>query len=364
MPTSGTHTGSPISGGGAGLGGLGPGLPPTLLPLARYAEIMQISMPHFHQMAGSLAPLGRGCDKVWDQDARELLAWTILQAEELIAGELGFWPVPKFITEEEILFGLEGVRFDWENAEVETKWKYIDDFGTEKLTLVQADAVVQYSDDDNDPLERPETATIGTTLYADLTACARPCDVAVFFRTADGAIDAADPRFEIRPIKVDIDGSSMHITAESSLFILPTLWNLTEAECKGSGDQDFWQYDFLTSNLVSAVDVYCRTVDTQTPLTLQWDGVCGCTSPCSHTTQTGCAYRTNKKLGFFAPRPATWNGTANIWAAPTYYQAPESLLANYRAGYPKDSRSCQMNANLERAIVKLTNVLLPEPPCG
>lgn len=365
MPTSGGTTGTPISGGGAGLGGQGPGIPPTLLPLARYAQIMQVPLTHFHQMNGALAPLSGGCDKVWDQDARELLAWTMQQAEELIANELQFQPAPAFVTEEEIAFGLDGVRSDWMNGEVETKWKYIDDFGAEQLTLVQADAVVQYSDDDNDPLARPETATIGTSLYADLGACADPCDVAVFFRVADGAIDAADPRFEIRPIKVDIDGSTMHITAESSLFILPTLWNLTEAECRGSGDKLAWVYDFDTANLVAAVDVYCRTVNTQTPVTLQWDGVCSCTtSPCEHDTQTGCAYRTNKKLGFFVPRPATWNGSANVWAAPCWRVPPESVLVNYRAGYPLDSRTCQMNSNLERAIVKLTNVLLPEPPCG
>lgn len=361
MPGSGTHTGTPISGGGAGLGGLAPGLPYTLLPLPRYASIMQIPLTHFHQMDGALAPLTGGCDKVWDQNARELLAWTMQQAEELIANELQFWPAPKFITEEEIAFGLEGVRWDWQNAEVESKWKYIENFGTEQLTLVQADATVIYSDNDNDPLARPETATIGTSLYADLTACANPCDVAVFFRVSDGAIDAAHEMFEIRPLKVDIDGSTMHITGESSLFILPTLWNLTEAECLGSSDKLAWRYDFDTANLVSAVDVYCRTVNTTLPLTLQWDGVCNCaTSPCEHSTQSGCAYRTNKKLGFFVPRPATG---ANQWTTACYLDTPESVLANYRAGYPLDSQ-CRMNPLLERAIVKLTNVLLPEPPCG
>lgn len=337
-------------------------LPRTLLPLARYAQIMQIPLPHFQQMNGALAPLTGGCDKVWDQDARELLAWTMMQAEELIANELRFWPAPKFITEDEIAFGLEGVRRDWQNAEVETKWKYIEAFGTEQLTLLQDEATVTYLDRDSDPLGRQETAEIGTAqLYGTLPACANPCDVAVFFRVEDGAEDDAHPSWEIRPLKVDIDGSTMTIRGESSLFIRPDLWALTEAECRGSGDKNAWVHDFDISNLVSKVDVYCRTVNTTLPLTLQWDNVCGCaSSPCEHSTQTGCAYRTNKKLGHFVPRPATG---ANQWTAPTYCHPPESVLANYRAGYPLDSR-CQMNQNLERAIVKLTNVLLPEPPCG
>lgn len=346
--------------------GLGPvqPLPRTLLPLARYAEIMQISLPHFHQMAGPKAPLGAGCDKVWDQDARNALAWTIMQAEELIANKLGFWPAPAFITDEEISFGLNGVRRDWYNAEVKTRYGLIENYGTEKLTLLEADATVTYRDLDSDPLEREETAEIGTSLYGTLSACSRACDVAVFFRSDDGAEDDASPSWEIRPIKVDIDDNSMTIRAESSLFIRPDLWALTEAECKYSGDRDLWQWPFDVSNLVSKVDVYCRTVDLQTPVTLQWDGVCNCTDICDHRTQTACAYRTDKRRGFFAPRPASWNGTANVESTPAYRQPPESLLVNYRAGYPLDSRTCRMNNNLERAIVKLTNVLLPEPPCG
>ena len=81
-------------------------LPYTLLAPSRYAQIMQIPMPHFWQMAGPKSPLKSGCDDIWDEDARQFLAWTILQAEELIAKELGFWPAPKFITDEEIAFGL------------------------------------------------------------------------------------------------------------------------------------------------------------------------------------------------------------------------------------------------------------------
>jgi hypothetical protein len=49
-------------------------------------------------------------------------------------------------------------------------------------------------------------------------------------------------------------------------------------------------------------------------------------------------------------------------AAPTYDLAPESVKVSYRAGYPLNNY-CRMDPRLERAIVKLTNVLLPEPPC-
>jgi hypothetical protein len=324
---------------------------------------MNIPLTHFHQMNGVKAPLTGGCDDIWDQDAREALCWTVQQAEELIAHALGFWPAPKFITDEQIQFNLPGVRSDWQNAEVRTEFGFIECFGREKLTLVEAGATVTYSDYDGDPLGREELATIEGGVYAYLPACADPCSVAVFFRTADGAIDTADSRFEIRPLDIDIDGDAMSITGEASLFIKPLLWNLTQADCAGSGNPNAWKYDFDLGNLVSAVDVYCRTVNIESPLTLYWDGVCACGGVCQHSTQTGCAYNTDKRRGTFAPRPSTWNGTTNVGALPTYCSAPESVFANYWAGYPLD-RYCRMDPKLERAIVQLTNVLLPEPPCG
>lgn len=339
----------------------------TLLPLDQYAKWMYQSPGHFNQLTGPKAPLRSGCDDIWDQDARDLLAWTMAQAEELITEQLGTPPAPKFIVDELIPFGLTGVRGDWRNAELKTKYSNVEAFGTERLTLKQADAGVEYLDLDNDPNDREEIAEIGTAIYNDLPACDEPCEVAVFFRVADGAYDAADSRWEIRPLRTDIDGSTMNIRAESSMFARPHLWDLTQMDCIGSNDstsdENKWKWDWNTTNLVSQVDVYCRDVNPQLPVTLRWDGVCACTGVCEHKTQTACAYATDLGRGFFIPRPATWNGTANVDAAPTYWFPPESVTVSYRAGFPLD-RNCRMNANLERAIIKLTNVLLPEPPCA
>lgn len=332
----------------------------TLLPLDRWAQLMQVPLTHFNQLNGLKAPVT--CDDVWDQDSRDMLAWNMQLAEEMIAQELGFWPAPKFIVNERHLFGQTGVRADWGNAEIKTDYGYVECYGTEQLTLVQADATVEYMDLDNDPLGREETAEIGNAIYADLPACAEECQVAVFFRVADGAKDAADAAWEIRPLTVDIDGSTMRIRAESSLFVRPSLWDLTAMDCNGSDEPNKYKWEFQTANLVSQVDVYCRTINQQSPVTLLWDGVCDCTGICQHKTQTACAYPIDLKRGFFAPRPSSWNGTTNIDAAPTYSIPPESIKVSYRSGYPLNSR-CRMDARLERAIVKLTNVLLPEPPC-
>lgn len=363
--SSGSGTITPVAGGGGsssvGLGWAQP-IPRTLLPITRYAEIMRIPLPHFWQLNGAKAPETLGCSNaIWDENDRNSLGWTILQAEEMIADFLHFQPAPKFQVDEEIAFSLPGVRGDWENAEVEVEWAKVECFGTETLTAKLEDASVTYQDLDSDPLGREETATIEVS---NVTACDNACDVAVFFRTEDGAEDTAHPDWEIRPIKVDIDGTTMTIRAETSLFVQPSLRALTKADCLGSSDTDEWKVDYDTSNFVSLVDVYCRTVSQQSPITLKWDGVCDCTGVCQHKTQTACAYVTDKRRGFFAPRASTWNGTTNIYAVPTYCFPPESILASYRSGLALDARNCRMNANMERAIVKLTNALLPNPPCG
>ncbi|NIV39937.1 MAG: hypothetical protein GWN58_64185, partial [Anaerolineae bacterium] len=170
----------------------GPGLPPTQLPPARYAEIMRIPLTHFHQMGGANAPLAGGCDTIWDQDDREALVWAMQQAEDLIVNELGYYLVPTFFTDEVLHMNLRGVRSDWQNAEVRTRWKYVTNFGTEVLTLVEADALVDWQDWDSDPFPTEEVAVLGAGgMYASMTACSDECDIAVFFRTEDGAPSAA-----------------------------------------------------------------------------------------------------------------------------------------------------------------------------
>ena len=345
----------------------GPGLRPTQLPPARYAEIMRISAPHFHQMRGATAPALGGCDEVWDQDDREALVRTMLIAEKMIRDQLGFYMVPTFIEDERRWLNLAGSRPDWQNAEVGTKWKYVTTFGTETLTLVEADALIDWQDWDTDPFPNEEVAVLGAGgLYDTMAACSDECDVAVFFRTEDGAPSAAHPEFEIKPHRVVFDsaGTNMEVILKSAQLIKPTLWNLTEQDCAGSDDENAWIYDFGPANLVPRVDVYCRSINYDTPVDVYWDGSCTCTSPCAHQSQTACAYVTDWEEGFFCARPATWNGTSHVYQAALYTTPPESLKVSYRAGYPLDEYRCTMDPMLERAIVKLTNALLPEPPCA
>jgi len=338
--------------------------PRPLLPPNRYAEIMQIPLPHFNQMGGALAPLNDGCDDIWDQNDRDELVWALEQAEQYIADYLRYYPAPKFVTNEEVQIGLHGSRSDWWNAGLSTEYGYVQGFGTETLTLKEPDVPILYENKNNNPFDdRPTLATLVVGgLYSQIDACDSACDVAVFFREEDGAEDAADARWEVRPIKVDIDDNIMYIKINPAYLVKPTIWGLNRQECLGSDDENAWIADFDVDNLVTHVDIYCRTINTTLPLTLKWDGYCHCASPCSHQTQTGCALQTNMKLGHFQARPAT--GTNQLASISSNVSGPPLFASvNYYGGYPLD-RYCRMNERLERAIVKLANTLMPEPQCG
>lgn len=335
----------------------------TYLPMDRYAKHMRIPPTNFNQLGGALAPPVEGCTGtrgIWDQDDRDTLAYTMAAAEEMIVTELMFYPKPAFTVAEEILFGTMGVDRAWPNREAGTTQKMVAAYGTEKLTLVQANATIQLIDDDSDPLGYNEVARIGGLLYEDLAACGAENEVAVFFRVADGAKDAAHPAWEIRPISVDIDGSTMRVEGPAAQFTKPNIWKLTKLN---SADTDDWVGDAGDGAVVPAVDVYCRTVNTESPVTLMWDGICSCTGACAHRTQTACALPVSSRGGKFLTRPTTWNGATNVYASPLHARAPEKLQVSYLSGFPL-GQDGSMSMLLERAIVKLTNAMLPEPPCG
>jgi len=142
--------------------------------------------------------------------------------------------------------------------------------------------------------------------------------------------------------------------------VRPEYWERTEWE----NPDGSWIVPFDTDNLVDAVDLYCEDVNLSTPVTLYWEGVCTCGTQCSHTTQAACAYVTDWDRGWFCLRPATWDGANHQWTAAKYADPPVKFTVSYLAGWPRDSRTCRMHPMLERAVVKLTNALLPEPPCG
>ncbi len=334
----------------------------TILPLDRYAQIMRIPLTHFNQFGGPAAPQKEGCDSIWDQEDRDALAWAMQTAEGLITDALRFYPAPVFAYNEQIKLGDLRLRSDWWNAEFQTRRKHVIGYGTRTLTLIQEAAPVEYIDDDNDPAGIKETAQIGSLLYDPFSPCADECSLRMFFRVGDGAKDPADPAYEIRgPIfydrDPDADTPTYIVKLPSAMLLKPSLTKLTELACYGSDDPEAWIYSFdydeSASNFVEAVDIYCESINTGEQGIFYWSDVC---TDCDGLIgDQMCARSVHDK-----------NGSFKVW--PTdgfvpYAYKPENMRISYKSGYPLDDY-CRMDARLERAIVKLTNALLPEPPCG
>lgn len=324
----------------------------THLPLDRYAAIMRIPLTHFNQFGGQFAPQRGGCDSIWDQDDRDTLAWTISQAERYIIEYLRYFPIPTYVDNEQHQLGDGNVRWDWRNAHFQTNRKKVIGYGRRQQTLIFESAPVTYVDADSDPAGIAETARIGSFLYDAFPTCDE-CSIHVYFREADGAKDWGHAAYEIKTILQDEDANSFVLEAPAALFMQPDNWKLTENASFGSDDPEAWIYSFEEANLVSYVDVYCETLDTSEQGIMYWSTDC---VDCDVSGQQQCAYSVNDKNGTFRMAPADS-------CAAAYAHKPEFLRVSYLSGHPLDD-DCRMDALIERAIVKLTNALLPEPPCN
>jgi hypothetical protein len=323
----------------------------TSLPLDTYADTMGINSAHFNQMNGQNAPTSHDCDKIWDQPDRDQLARTIQQAENMIKIQLGYDLVPTYYENADVRL-LKNVRADWWNGAYLAPHKKVESYGTQTMTLLFAGAPITYQDLDNDPRGIKETAVIGDFLYDMLPKCDGVCKLHVFYRRADGARYDADPEWEIRPIEVTEYGEFQTIRAPATQFLKPELMRLTERACYKSDDEDAWIYAYDEANLVEYVDIYCQVLDEDEQGTVTWLTGCGV---CDTTSADICIYPVLDSISKFVVAPKAGECISNC--------PPRKMQINYTSGYPLDNL-CQMDTNLQRAVVKLTNALLPQSPCG
>lgn len=322
----------------------------TILPLDLWALYNGIKLTHFNQQGGENAPT-TNCQIVFDSYHIDEVALAVQQAETMITEQLGFYPAPYYEELAEVKVP-RNVRTDWWNAPFMTSKKYVQSYGRKVLYPITLGAPVNYVDLDNDPRGINETAIIGENLYGGLTGCdSDNCTLRVFFQESDGALDHPSYEYEIRPVKVESYLGGVILKAPSALFIKPTLTRLTKEECKYSGDEDAWINDYDESNWVTNVDIYCEMIDTDTPAgEVTWMDFCE--TPCGTTSSDLCITALKSKVGSFK---------ANL-ESDCYTRCPPELLnVSYTSGYPL--RNCVMDTIMQRAIIKLSNVLLPLFPC-
>lgn len=343
----------------------------TLLSLDHYAAILGIDPRHFNQMYCVDFPDQGGCSCVWFQydwmDAghasRDELARAIAQAESMIAEFVGFWPAPKYIEAEHLLYpkrrqyvSADGV---WVQPQLlpnryknlQTHWGRFVEGGRRATESIEAGAAVTLSNPDGDDYD--ELATVEVTYTGSATL--REKDIGVFF----AGVDASTDRSRLRNLNVAIAGNVITITGYSAQFTDPALW-----ENDDSIDGD------LAASYVATVDVYRVYTEYQNtsnaPVMFVWQTTptSGLGAAVSMGYDYGVLQPWDTKPGVVTPIPATWNVTAAEWRTGSFSgNEPHMAYLWYLAGWVTDTQG-RMTAPFARAVAALATSLLHEPICG
>lgn len=314
---------------------------PNALLLNRWPEIMGESIYTYNQVAGKGAPLSANCH-VYIQGEREVIARALNDSIQKISRKLRYWPRPKWFTDT-LSFGA-GIPLKYQPIRVNPveqggSWKLIE-FGQRATTIIDDNVTVTYTDNGY--------GVYDTASMTVPTALTNADEIQVFFRTADGAPSVANENYQIEPLQVTISGGNATITGPRWLFVKPNaIWSVpfvrTDPNNKerNSADSKNTSTDFVTG-----VDIYRVYNDNTTQIeVLDWNNV---------ALDTFNAVIVDDELGFFSFESGCWDTS---WCT-----RPTRLRAHYRAGEPLFSG--YMDGELETAIMRLANVLMPNEMCA
>jgi len=253
---------------------------------------------------------------------------------------LNFYPRPTY--QHARLYLQRGVPI--ERQELRVPKGYLQAFGRRATALIEANVNVTYSDENGDGVE--ETATITLTLASDVATD----EIQVFFRTADGALSAADDLWQIEPLRVVKSGLNVTITGQRALFVMPAIWAVDYSEPqfinKASGDVN------TPADFVTDVDVYRVYTDSTNAVIFNADPFYDCANvPLDGDVQyAGLGRIVDSAIGSFMPRSAD--------SCALYYA--ETVDVWYLAGLPLENGL--MARQLEKALVRLSNTLMGQTP--
>lgn len=342
----------------------------TLLPLDTFAKILGIHPLHFNQVyLDTLAP-ARVCGTpliqyAWqeaDRTGRDEIAQAVAQAEDMIAREIGFKLLPTWELDDHTRF-IQAANTSLVNAyginargiwqAIQTHWGYVYQGGIEAKSLICANSAIVFSDIDGDGYTETATITCNTTVTD-------PEEIAIYYPGSNG-----DDAWEIRPINVVIAGGVATITCRRELLVMS---DLMEAFQPTGVD------GLVDANFLDEVDVYRHYTDSSQQVQFLWEpgpGVCNCglstCAICSQTTQYGCTFVRDHRLGFLGVTPGTWNGSGFDYVSYTGNRQPDSCRIWYRAGWrdPKQNTPMiTMDPNFARAVTYLAVSLLDRPLCN
>lgn len=333
----------------------------TLLTLFEYAEIIGLNPFWLSQVREDIPRKGQAqnisCDHTMYQDAwqgfehlsREEIAQSIAQAERLFAKETGFYPAPKYFTEENHPYPGHTLRRNY-FPYIQAKHGFIQAIGTELLTSIGTAAVTQtssYAGSFND----------GFTVNIAVPAGTTEAEIAAFFITVDRA-GLTLAQSEIKPLNVSITAGTVTITGHITLLVKP------EHQVKPDAPE---LSATAAATYATEIAIYRRTTDLSNTGSLIWIKPYDCANPpCEVELETACFSMRDADKGWLEPVPATYDEEAGAFSISDPYcvsSLPQKAKVNYLAGYPRQTDG-RMDYDFARSIALLATALLPQRTAG
>lgn len=326
----------------------------TLLSLDQYAQVMGINPWEFNQVAINLPKKNtQQCESVWYQHqwqkdfvSREELAQVILDAEELIAQHINYYPAPKYFELEEHKFGVKKVGgrnsfLDnygrWQRIPLDYQFAQVS--GTQTFTLLAADVTVTYVDRDGDSFDESFTVSddIGVTHPAE--------EIFLAFKAGDRLGNAIDETWIIRPLKLSISGTTVSAEGSKSLLVDPALFEAYDAQKLDAAD---------AATFVTEIDIYRIYYDTTNQGLAVWDPPPQGVPTTLVATAPVVVNPGIKDSGLVSVAVATGDLP--------YSWTPDRYQISYSAGLPLVNR--KMSSKWATIVARFATTLLPTEKCG
>lgn len=340
----------------------------TIIPLDRVAYHLQLDPYHFNGITSETRRIAIACDDTWYQHdwqasgklSRESLSTALRQAEDTVVSYLRWYPIPQWVEEDVIL--PKYYKTEWSNTRnavgqaksVTTSYGFVREVGRKTSSFIDNVATV-FSDPDGDGFTDTVTITVATTVTDE-------DELRIYYPDKNGRDE-----WEIRPLtSISIAGGVATITFPK--YLIP-LWNLVE-QIPVTGDAHVLVDGDDDTNFLQTVDIYRVYTDPSQQITFTYDPSstdCTSSTPCDGTTDTGCLFIRNPRIGILAYQRADWDETTEAYTRKYFTYPPVKGTIYYRAGaydrrveYPNR----QMDQNLERRIVFYALSLLDTELCG
>jgi hypothetical protein len=255
------------------------------------------------------------CREVWSGAQRRMIAQALLDAQDMIEQELGYYLAPKWTIDERHFY----------RRPLLAHWGHIIAGGVKSDVVIQAGVAPNYAAD-------PATVTVnGVTCAAE--------NIHIYHAGTD----------------IEIEPESVVIAAGVLTASIP--WCRLVAPAYEDTPEDGLQYADVATWGAATVDVRCLTNDPATQAVLISPNGCTCIStPCADTEYSACIHVRLPDIGSLDVQRATYaNGT---WTRATLCYPVSFVELNYESGLLTLPRGA------EDAIIRLAHSLLPQQVCG